>query len=345
VKPPLPPRDSEFPASLHLAGHPIELGECREIALHFGETYLGEPVSVPVYVLRGPKPGPTVYLTGTIHGDELNGMGIIRQLLFVSPPELVRGTLICLPVVNTYGLEHHVRYMPDRRDLNRCFPGIVDGSLSSRLASVVFSKIVKQCHYGIDFHAAAVRRMNYPNVRADLTDPATRELATVFGCELIVGGQGPEGSLRRSAVAAGVPTIILEAGEVWRIDPAATAVGVQGCLNVLRHLKMIQGRPKRPKVQALIDRTVWVRAHQGGMFEPRVQPGDIVHRGTTLGTAYRIFSSECQQLDSPVSGVVLGMNTMGAVKPGEPVFHIAVLPPRTCASFAARKSLRNNSQP
>jgi len=183
--------------TLSIGGHRIRAGETRVIPIKFSESYAGGPLYVYVHVTRGQKRGPRIAMTGTVHGDELNGMGILRALLYPEPPKIRAGTLVCVPTVNVLGLENHSRYMPDRRDLNRCFPGSETGSMSSRLASVLFNEVIKKCDYLLDFHSAAVRRTNYPNVRADLRNPGVRMLARAFGCELIVDGKGPEGSLRR----------------------------------------------------------------------------------------------------------------------------------------------------
>ena len=309
---------------------PIHLGQSRSVELQFGESYLGKPVSVPVHVIRAPAPGPAVCLTGVIHGDELNGMGIVRELAYNTPPALRKGTLVCVPVVNIYGLERHARYMPDRRDLNRCFPGSPSGSLARRLAHAVFSKIIRQCDCGIDFHSAAIRRTNYPNVRANLGDPATRRIAEAFGCELIVHSAGPKGSLRRAAAEAGVPIIILEAGEIWKIEPGVVAVGIRGCLNVLKSLEMIHGQPEPPAFRVAVKKTTWVRAEQGGLLTFHASPGQLVSKGDCLATCSSIFGREQSPMIAPVNGIVLGMTTMPAIKPGEPVYNIAVLSKRVC---------------
>lgn len=311
--------------SFRIAGQRVLQGESRTLALKFSESYLGSPATVPIHVMRAKKPGPRVLLTGCVHGDELNGLGIIRDLLYDQPPKLVRGTLICVPVVNVYGLEHHTRYLPDRRDLNRDFPGTDKGSISSRLAYVIFNEVVRQCDLMIDFHSAAVRRTNYPNVRADLSNPAVRALARSFGCELIVNGKGPVGSLRRSATAAGVPCVILEAGEVWKIESSVVEVGVRGVMNVLKNLEMVRGKVVLPRYQTRISRTTWVRAERGGTLSFAVNPGDIVEKGQVLATNYNIFGDERSQLLAPSDGVVLGMTTMPVVKPGDAAFHIAML--------------------
>ena len=312
--------------SITFAGQPVPRGESRSLSLQFSESYLGSPVTVPLHVIRAKKPGPTVMLTGCVHGDELNGMGIIREILYVNPPTLERGSLVCIPVVNVYGLEHHTRYLPDRRDLNRDFPGAEKGTLSSRLAHVIFSKVVKQCDILIDFHSAAVRRTNYPNIRADLSNTACRNLAQSFGCELIVDGKGPIGSLRRASTSAGVPCIILEAGEVWKIEPSVVEVGVRGVMNILKSLKMVEGTIEKPRYQVESHRTTWVRAEQGGTLSFNVNPGDPVEKGQVLANNYNIFGDERSQLVSPGDGIILGMTTMPVVKPGDAAFHIALVP-------------------
>ncbi len=310
---------------LFIAGRKILPGEKVNVHLPFSETYLGSPISVPVRVICGEKDGPRVFLTGAIHGDELTGIGIIRELIYDHFPELTCGTLICMPVVNVYGLEHHSRYLPDRRDLNRCFPGSQNGSLSSRLAHSVYNEVISQCDYGIDFHSAAVRRTNYPNIRADMRNKGANKLAKMFGSELIVDGKGPAGSLRHTAVKNGVPVVILEAGEVWKNEPSVVETGVRGVLNVLKSLGMMEGEPKKPLFQVIARKTKWVRAECGGFLGFHAKPGDVVEKGQPLATNYSIFGSEKRSLISPEYGIVLGMSTMPAVKPGEPVYHIAVI--------------------
>jgi predicted deacylase len=250
-------------------------------------------------------------------------------LLFDTPPSLTCGTLICAPVVNVFGLEDHSRYLPDRRDLNRSFPGMAKGSLTSRLAYIVFQELVKKADYCIDFHSAATGRTNYPNVRADLRNPETRMLARAFGCELIVHGRGPEGSFRRTATDSGVPAVILEAGEIWKIEPSVVDVGIRGIMNVLRTLGMTSGQPVAARYQTKVRKTTWVRAERGGTLSFGAAAGALVAKDEVLATNYNIFGDERRQMLSPTYGVVLGMSTMPVVKPGDPIYHLAILSRRS----------------
>jgi len=308
-----------------IAGVRVAPGETREVDLKFTESYLGAPVTIPLYVARGPEPGPSVFITAVIHGDELNGMGVVRELLYGAPVELLRGNLLCVPVVNILGIERHARYMPDRRDLNRAFPGSDSGSITSRLAHALFSEVIKRCDYGIDLHTAAVRRTNYPNVRGNMRDEKIARLARDFGCEIIVHGTGPKGSLRREASDAGVPTIVLEAGEVWKIEPGVVQVGVHGCLNVLRSLDMVAGKIEQPRFQTIVRKSTWVRADRGGLLDFHARPGELVSSGQVLAHARSVFGRYHEEIRCPADGIVLGMATLPLVKPGEAVYHIATL--------------------
>lgn len=315
----------------------IPRGRTRDIQLKVSETYTRDDITMPVRVIRAKKPGPVLFVSAAVHGDEINGTGIIHDLMYNEPPKLECGTLILMPVVNVFGFENNDRYMPDRRDLNRSFPGSAEGSLSARMADVIMREIVLQSDFGIDLHTAAFQRINYPNVRADLRDPEVRELAMAFGCSLVVDGKGPDGSLRKSACQAGVPTIILEAGEPYKIEPSVLETGVQGIRNVLIHLEMLKGRPILAPYQAKISKTTWVRASVGGILRFHVNAGDLVEEGQELASNYSIMGNTRSIITSPVDGIILGMATMPAVKPGEPVCHIAI-PTRKLQSFRKHPS-------
>ena len=312
-------------------------GETKDLVLPVSETYTGIAVGVAVRVIRAPRPGPAVFLTGAVHGDELNGTGAIREVMLRRAGWLERGTLVCVPVVNVFGFESHSRYLPDRRDLNRCFPGSPDGSLADRLASVVFREVVSRCDYGIELHTAPARRTNFPNVRGDLKNPEVARLARAFGCEVVLHSKGVEGSLRRVATRRGRPTVLLEAGESLKFQPAMIEVAVRGIDNVLRALGMRGGKVVRPAWQTLAARSRWVRSPRGGILRFHVAPGDLVERGEPIASCDDLFGRESVEIPAPVDGVLIGMTTLPAVKPGEPVGHVAV-PDRPLA--AIRREVR-----
>ncbi len=301
----------------------VRRGETRDIALNVSETSMGVPVSVPVRVVRGKRKGPCVFVTGAVHGDELNGTGIIRSLMF-EKLELGAGTLILVPVVNVFGFERHSRYLPDRRDLNRSFPGDTTGSLAFRLARVIFTEVVQRSDYGIDLHTATHGRTNFPHVRADLSRPELAKLAQWFGCEVIVDKKGDEHSLRQVACEHGVPTINLEAGEALKIESGVVELGARGVHNVLSHLGMISKRAVRPAYQTTVDHSRWVRSQWGGLLRFHVAPGALVDEGTALATCDGFFRDESPAVRAPVSGIVLGMTTLPVIRPGEPVCHLGI---------------------
>lgn len=307
-----------------IANSSVAVGRMRDIRLRVSESYTGDPVTMPLRVICGRKSGPTVFVTAAVHGDELNGTGVIHELMFGQRLRILRGTLILVPVVNIFGFESQGRYMPDRRDLNRCFPGAAAGSIASRHAHVVFNEIVKRCDVGIDLHSAASQRTNFPNVRADLSLPGVEELARAFGCELVVDSKGPAGSLRHEAGRAGCKTFILEAGEPDKVEPGVLELGVRGVRNVLMHLGMITGIATEPAYQATIRKTRWLRAKTGGILRFHVAPGQMVRKNMPISTSFTVFGKQQNTLVAPVGGFVLGMTTRPTVKPGEPVCHLAI---------------------
>jgi hypothetical protein len=307
-----------------IADTDVAPGETTDVRLKISETYTGDPIAIPIRVIRGEKPGPHLFVSAALHGDELTGTGIIHELLHSGPLQIEAGTLLLIPVVNVFGFENHDRYLPDRRDLNRVFPGSATGSLASRIAHAFMMEIAGQCDYGIDLHSAAQTRTNYPNVRGDMAMERVRRISRVFGCELVVDGKGPEGCMRREACRVGCATIILEAGEPMKAEPDVLAVGVRGIRNVLIDLRMMPGRVEEPPWQSFVRKTTWIRAEVGGFLRFHVRPGDHVEDGHPVASNFSILGREQRILRSPIDGIVLGMATSPAVKPGEPVCHIAI---------------------
>jgi predicted deacylase len=282
-------------------------------------------VRIPLHVRRGPEPGPAVFVTGALHGDEINGTGVVRALVRDESLQLQCGSLILVPVVNVLGFERHSRYLPDRRDMNRCFPGSHTGSLASRMARIFFDEVVRRADLGIDIHTAAVRRTNFPNVRADMSDPDVAQLARAFGSAFILDVKGPKRGLRREACQAGCPTIVLEGGEVWKVEPAILANTLRGVHNVLIEYGMLGGEPQRPPFQTIVRRTKWIRANRAGFLSFHASSGDVVEEGEALATITSLLGEEEEVATAPFDATVLGMTTLPAVSPGEPVYHLGRL--------------------
>jgi uncharacterized protein len=319
---------------LSFGGTPVAPGEMAEIRLKVSESYFAEPVAIPLTVVRG-SPGPVLYLTASVHGDELNGVGVIHELLDGLPLEGLKGTLIAVPIVNVPGFLAQDRRLPDRRDLNRSFPGSPRGSLAARLADTLFREVVRKSDFGIDLHTAGGERTNYPQVRADLSDPRVAELAHAFGCPVVVDGKGPERSLRRTAVEAGVPTLVYEAGSALRFERPVIEIGAAGIRNVLHYLGMLPGQAVTPPLRAVIRRSGWVRARAGGILDLRIELGQPVRRNQLLWVNSDPFGRGRTQLKAPHGGLVLGLTQLPLVHPGDAVCHLARLDSREMEAWTA----------
>ena len=323
-------------------GQALAAGGRHDVTLAVGQSYSGATIQIPIHVRRALDDGPVVFVTAALHGDEINGTGAVRELIQDDNFELQRGSLILVPVLNLPAFDRHSRYLPDRRDLNRCFPGSATGSLAGRMARTIFDELVSRSDYGIDLHTAAVRRTNYPNVRGDMKDAMIADLARWFGSEIILNGKGPRGAFRREACRNHCATIIMEGGEVWKVEPAIVETAVRGVKNVLRELKMLDGDVDKPAYQVVIEKTKWIRAELGGFLQFHVNPGEIVETEQPLATNTNLLGHERNVLYAPFDAVVLGMTTLPATSPGEPVCHLGQLPSGTTA--AALRRLRSREQ-
>lgn len=314
--------------STYWFGEEVLPGQSRNAQLAVGESYSSMSVHIQLHIRRALEDGPVVFVTAALHGDEINGCGAVRQLIMDENFQLSKGTLILVPVLNLPAFDRHSRYLPDRRDLNRSFPGTIDGSLASRMAHTIFNEIVMISDYGIDLHTASVRRTNYPTVRADLTNPEVQRIAKAFGTELIMNGKGPKNSFRRQACRAGCPTIIMEGGEVWKVEPGIVETTVRGIKNVLGELQMLDNSQQReaPPYQIVIEKSKWIRAEHGGFLHFHIQPGDLVEKGQPLTTNTTILGAEQGTLHAPFDGVVMGMTSLPSISPGEPICHLGRLP-------------------
>lgn len=317
-------------------GESIPAGESRDVKLAVSESYSSMTVKIPIHIRRAKEEGPVVFVTAALHGDEINGTGAIRELIQDEDFQLLRGSVILVPVLNLLAFDRHSRYLPDRRDLNRSFPGSATGSLAGRMARIIFDEIVSRCDYGIDLHTASVRRTNYPNVRGDMTSPEVRRLAEAFGSEVIMNGKGPVGAFRREACTSGCPTIIMEGGEVWKVEPGIVESAARGVRNVLRDLEMLEGEPQSPDYQVVVDKSTWVRAERGGFLKFHVKPGDIIGKDQAIATNTTLLGRERSMLYAPFDAVVIGMTTLPAISPGEPICNLGMLPEGTKPSQIRR---------
>ncbi len=329
---------------LQVAGRAVEAGTSREILLKISEFYTANPVNIPVTVLRGREAGPVVALLAAIHGDELNGIEIVRQVILGLDPGRIRGAIVCVPVVNRFGFLAHSRYLPDRRDLNRCFPGNSGGSSASRVAAKVFSGIVLAADHVIDLHTAALGRTNLPHLRADMRERAVATLARSFGAEWIMDSPGRGRSLRRAATEAGIPCIAYEAGETFKFQRPQIRKGLHGVYNVLSSLGILDIPPRPPRFQVVVRRARWIRAERGGILDLDVRPGDLLERGEEVGRITNPFGREVVTIESPSRGVVLGTTTIPMVNPGDAIAHVAALE-RLEAGVERCISLRDGGRP
>ncbi len=282
------------------------------------------PVSMSIHVVHGKKPGPVVFVSGGIHGDEVIGVEIIRRVLAAKQLNALSGTLLAVPVVNAYGLINHSRYLPDRRDLNRVFPGSETGSLASRLAHRFLNEVVKRADLGIDLHSAAIHRTNYPQVRITPDDPETEELARVFGAPVIMKSSLREGSLRHAAKDIGKPVLLFEAGEGLRFDEFCIRAGVAGVLRILQHKGMIAKRGvSKPKASPqFCPSSKWVRAPMGGLLRIFKDDGALVRQGDQLAVVSDPFGEAETEIVAPFAGIIVGRAVMPIVNEGDAVFHI-----------------------
>jgi len=307
-------------------GTEIPPGASVDVKLAVSESYSSMTLRIPIHVRRAEEDGPVIFVTAALHGDEINGTGAIRHLIMDDELQLDRGALVLIPVLNLLAFDRHSRYLPDRRDLNRSFPGSLSGSLARRMAHKIFTEIVSRCDYGIDLHTAAVRRTNYPTIRADLSSPEVKKLAEAFGSEVMMNGKGPRGSFRREACLAGCPVITMEGGEVWKVEPSIVESSIRGIKNVLRNFEMLSGDADNPGYQIVVERSKWVRADRGGFLQFHVKPGDVIEADAALATNSTLLGRERSVLRAPFNAVVIGMTTLPAVSPGEAVCHLAELP-------------------
>ncbi|MGZ6745846.1 MAG: succinylglutamate desuccinylase/aspartoacylase family protein [Nocardioides sp.] len=302
----------------------VRPGMGRALSLPITRLVTGAEVELPVRVVHGREDGPTVWVNAAIHGDEAVGVEVIRQVLADLDPKALRGTLIAVPIVNVLGFMTGSRYLPDRRDLNRSFPGSARGSLAGRIAHLLMTEVVAKCSVGIDLHTGSDRRTNLPQIRTDLEDPRTRELALAFGAPVALHARLRDGSLRHAAREQGAKVLLYEAGEAWRMDDWAIDAGVVGVRRVLAALDMtdpVAEDPPPPSAESW--RSGWVRARGTGMLHLEVRLGQHVEAGQRLGGLFDSLGKRVRLVHADRAGIVVGRTEAPLVNSGDAVVHIA----------------------
>ncbi|QNN23462.1 succinylglutamate desuccinylase/aspartoacylase family protein [Planctomycetales bacterium ZRK34] len=300
-------------------------GQRQRIDLPVARLPTQTQMTLPIEVVNGRREGPRLWLSAALHGDELNGVEIIQRVLDKLNPRTLRGELVAIPIVNIFGFINQQRYLPDGRDLNRCFPGSASGSLASRLAHLFMTQIVAHCSHGIDLHTGGAHRTNLPQVRCDLDDPEARRMAEAFAAPIMIHGESPAGSLRSAVAKRGKPILVYEAGESHRFNSDAINVGVKGVLRVMGDLGMIKqpdGGRRRQSMEA--SNRTWIRARRSGILRLQVKLGRSVTEGQPLGVIRDAFGDDKYTLTSPGSGLVIGLTNCPLVHEGDGIIHLAL---------------------
>jgi predicted deacylase len=306
-----------------IGGLEVAPGERRLVNLPLSALSNRTPMALPVSVTHGKREGPVLFVSAAVHGDELTGVAICRRLLASKALNVGRGTLLVVPIVNAFGFISHSRYLPDRRDLNRSFPGSVKGSLAAQLANLFLTEVVARSDYGVDLHSAAIHRSNLPQIRVDSHDERALKLAEAFGAPIIVHSGLRPGSLREAARERQVPVIVYEAGEGLRIDEFSVRIGLQGVLRVMAHLGMIRTRRVRRAAPVLAIDSRWVRAEESGLFRPFRAIGDHVAAGERIGVVADPYGEGEADLLASCAGIIIGRANIPAINQGDALFHIA----------------------
>jgi predicted deacylase len=309
-----------------ISGALVPPGSRRHVEIPVARLPTDTSLSLAVSVVHGRRPGPRVWLNAVIHGDELNGVEVIRQVLSLLRPRELAGTVVAVPVVNVFGFVNESRYLPDRRDLKRAFPGSPRGSLTAQLAHLFMSEVVDRCDYGLDFHTGSDHRTNLPQLRVDLSNPEVERLALAFGAPATVDAVYRDGSLRWACRQRGIPLLVFEGGEAHRFNETAIRAGVEGTMRVLAELGMWQGDVRPPdRPTTIVRHSAWERARRSGIVRIDVYPGQAVERGDVLGVIGDALGVRRSAVRATRSGIVLGYTRNPLASQGDALVHIADL--------------------
>jgi predicted deacylase len=306
-----------------IAGKEIHPGEFRAIDINIARLPSHTNINTPIYVARGLEEGPVLALTAGMHGDEINGMEIIRRMIDGGHHRPKRGVTVCMPIVNVYGFLNYSREVPDGKDINRSFPGNKNGSLASRVAYNLMREVVPYIDVGIDFHTGGAMRTNYPQVRAVLKDKVNAELAKAFHAPFTIDAPFRPKSLRKEASKKGKNIIVYEGGESLRFDQMAIEEGIAGTLRLMKYLKMIDWAPAPTEVNRIIWGTAWIRARHAGLFQSNVKCGQLVHSGEWVGTITDPFGEFKEKVVAPGKGYIIGLNNIPVINVGDALMNMS----------------------
>ena len=311
---------------LHILGEKVTLGESTKVSFNVAKLHTQNTIDVPVIIERSKKPGPTILITAGIHGDEVNGVEIVRQIIAKGINKPKKGTIICIPVINVFGFIHMDREFPDGRDLNRVFPGGKGGSLASRVAHKLMTEIVPHADLILDFHTGGADRFNAAQVRIVKNEIVLDELAEVFGAPFIYYSKNLNKSFRNSCYKRGIPMLLFEGGKSFHIDKTITNTGVNGAKRVLNHLEMLGNKFKvsKPKKSCVkIGDSKWIRANHSGMFKSDVSVNAQVKKGDVLGHITDPYGSFNHFVKAPNDGYIFNVNESPIIYQGDAIFHIS----------------------
>jgi predicted deacylase len=310
--------------ALLLLGSEVEAGSTARLSWSATELFEGVPVSTPVLAVNGALPGPTLCLTAAVHGDELNGIEMVRRVMHDIDPDKLSGAVIGVPIVNVQGFRRGSRYLPDRRDLNRYFPGNPSGSAAARIAHALFTDVIAHCDALVDLHTGSFERANLPQIRADLRNPDVVTLTLGFGSMVVLHSEPTAGTLRHAATMAGIPAVTVEAGGPSQLEPIEVKHGVKGIETLLTTLGMVKKIRLWGEPEPVYYRSSWVRADNGGILLADVSLGSTVRKGDRLGTITDPMSNAQTEVRSPYSGRIIGMARNQVVMPGFAAFHVGI---------------------
>ncbi|AXG07881.1 deacylase [Haloplanus rubicundus] len=322
-------------------GGKVAPGERQNLRYGISETYLGDPVRIPVTIVNGERDGPTVFLSAAAHGDELNGIEVVREVAFEWDLDDLAGTIVCLPVLNVQGFLTQQRYLPIYdRDLNRSFPGDPSSTSAKRMAHAIFRNFIAPCDLGIDFHTSTRGRTNMLHVRADTEDDAVSRLAFAFGASVVVDGAGSDGTLRGEATRAGVPTITVEMGQAHRFERRLIDDALDGVESVFAEYGLQPGPVRWPGWRTVVTEKTWIRADAGGIVDMHYDRGSLVHEGERICTITDPFKADGVPVEAPFTGVLIGLLENPVVYPGNPICHLAELDAETARIVDRRQTDR-----